>query len=309
MVAFSPTYLPRHRRGAEISLHAVLRWFAARGHDVRVVVDDAGRWSLDDVAIVGAVPRRDALQLCRDADVVLGQLDGRWRALSLAARCRRPAAYFVHIGNVDRRSLYGAPDLTVFNSHTLARGAPWVRNAIVVHPPIDEHDYLTTAGSSVTLVNLSEAKGADLFFSLAARLPDVPFLGVKTSPTQVVRRPAPPNVTIMEPVADMREVYCRTRTLLLPSAYESYGRVALEAAVSGIPTIAHPNPGTIEAMDDAALWADRFDEDGWVQHLGSLDHPATYRERSERARARYEVTASNGELEQLEQALQALQAR
>ena len=40
---------------------------------------------------------------------------------------------------------------------------------------------------------------------------------------------------VVDHTTDMRSVYAQTRVLLVPSVYESYGRVALEAAASGIP--------------------------------------------------------------------------
>jgi glycosyltransferase involved in cell wall biosynthesis len=56
-------------------------------------------------------------------------------------------------------------------------------------------------------------------------------------------RPRLANVQVIPPVAwdRMREaVYARTRVLLMPSEYESYGRCGVEAAHAGVPTIAHP---------------------------------------------------------------------
>ncbi|WP_262928542.1 glycosyltransferase family 4 protein [Streptomyces sp. CBMA152] len=50
----------------------------------------------------------------------------------------------------------------------------------------------------------------------------------------------------------MREhVYSRSRVILMPSLYESWGRVAVEAFASGIPVIAHTTPGLVESMGEA----------------------------------------------------------
>ena len=45
---------------------------------------------------------------------------------------------------------------------------------------------------------------------------------------------------------------------------------AVEAAASGIPTIAHPTPGLQEALGDAGVFVDRDDIDGWETALKEL---------------------------------------
>jgi glycosyltransferase involved in cell wall biosynthesis len=212
----------------------------------------------------------------------------------------------MHMGNVPRRALYGHPELTVFNSELLRDQYAWIAQGLVVHPPIREAGYLSTRGRAITLVNLTEPKGADVFYSLVRQLPDHQFLGVKGTGAQLVPGTIPENLTVLEQVADMREVYGRTRVLLMPSVYESYGRVALEAAVSGIPTIAHPAAGVREAMGDAVLWADRADLNQWTGAIRRLDDPVEYETRSLLARARFEQLDSGGEIDQLERALLGL---
>ena len=67
-----------------------------------------------------------------------------------------------------------------------------------------------------------------------------------------------------------QSVYARTRLLLMPSRSESFGRVGLEAAASGIPTIASPVEGVPEVLGDCALFL----------------HPAVYRGYADRCVAR-----------------------
>src|SRR5678815_5651953 len=82
----------------------------------------------------------------------------------------------------------------------------------------------------------------------------------------------------------MREkVYARTRILLMPSAYETWGRVGVEAMCSGIPVIAHPTPGLTEALGDAGFFDDRDDVDAWAKTVRRLDDPAEYRKASRAA--------------------------
>jgi glycosyltransferase involved in cell wall biosynthesis len=308
IVAFTPTYVPGHRRGAEITLHAELSELAHRGHEIRVVVGPHGTaGAYDGVDVLAEPSRRVVSRLCAVADVLVAQLGDRHRALRLAAYHDRPLAYFVHIGNVQRRRVAGSPELTVFSSNAVRATQPWVEAALVVHPPVDADAYRTSPGDCVTLVNVGPGKGADVFFALARRFPERKFLGVRTS-TERHHGAVPPNVEITGPVGDMREVYGRTHVLLVPSRYESYGRVALEAAASGIPAIARSNAGPREAMGDAALWVDGDDPAAWAGRLTELDDPAVYTRWSGAATARFAAVAGwfTPELDALERALVAL---
>ncbi len=248
---------------------------------------------------------RDA-EYARDADVVIGQLDARWTGMKLAARHGRPYVYYMHIGATPRSHLSGRPDLTVFSSRVVQQRHPWITPSLVVHPPVDPADYRTTPGDAITLVNLSEQKGAPVFWALAARLPDRTFVGARGWGPQLVPPDPPPNVELVGPVDDMRAVYGRTRVLLVPSSYESFGRVALEAGVSGIPAIAHPAEGLRETLGDAPIWVDRDDIDGWVDAVEQLDDSQCYEARSRAARDCASQYDGAAEIDALEHALHAL---
>jgi glycosyltransferase involved in cell wall biosynthesis len=81
-------------------------------------------------------------------------------------------------------------------------------------------------------------------------------------------------------------VYAQTSVILAPSRYESWGRVPLEAAVSGIPTIAHPTRGLRESLGTAALFADRDSPDEWERSVRLLEDQRVFSSVSETARRR-----------------------
>lgn len=92
----------------------------------------------------------------------------------------------------------------------------------------------------------------------------------------------------------------------MPSVYESYGMVGIEAAHSGIPTIAHPTPGLLESLSYAGTYADRDDLDTWERALRSILNPHTWQPLSAVAKRRaaeldpcVELTAWVTELESL----------
>jgi hypothetical protein len=66
-------------------------------------------------------------------------------------------------------------------------------------------------------------------------------------------------------------VFRKTKVLLMPSEYESYGRVGIEAACAGIPTVAHPTLGLQEAFGPTAgIFIDRNDVAAWFNEVSRL---------------------------------------
>lgn len=199
-------------------------------------------------------------------------------------------------------------DLNVFNTH-------WVSDAIqepgiVVHPPLEfDRHHVDETGECVTLVNLQDNKGVGLFYDLADRyrLRGKKFLGVVGTHGEQklpgydgsMHGLMNGNVEIHPTTQDMREVWRRSRVVLMPSEYESYGMVAAEACASGIPVIAHPTPGLAECLDWAGIFVHRDDVQGYEQALRLLlTDEEHYRERSAMAllRARELVSQSQEEL-------------
>jgi glycosyltransferase involved in cell wall biosynthesis len=132
-------------------------------------------------------------------------------------------------------------------------------------------------------------KGGELFRRLAEQMPDATFLGVTGGYGPQQDMSGLPNVDVLPhvPNSEMREqVWSRTRVLLVPSAYESWGRVASEALCSGIPVIATPTPGLVENLGDAGIFIDRADTDGWIGAIRRLQEPAAYQAARGRALAR-----------------------
>lgn len=225
-------------------------------------------------------------------DVVVSHHQHAAHAIRLARRWPGVRSVLLTHNDMDinQRPLQLGPDLVVHNSRwvaeSLARfGTP--RSSLVFHPPVtpDRHRVDAT-GDGVTLVNLNEHKGAHLFYALAEAMPDTRFVGVVGGHgVQIIRRNLP-NVTIVEHTPDMRTVWAQTRVLLMPSIYESYGLVAQEAGLNGIPTVANPTPGLVENIGTGGLFCDRDKLEEWVTTLRGLDNPTTYAAASAYARNR-----------------------
>lgn len=294
-------WMPAHNAGAELTAGALARRLAQRGHQVDVLLSwRAGNpYTLDGVRVHPFQGQGDPFGwfgTSRQPDVVATHLDNTLRAGMLCQMHKVKMVHLIH-NNHDpgkwavRR---GPTDLVAYN-------ADWVRadferwlalqdlpapNAVTVHPAVVADEYATTPGDRVTLVNLWDDKGGVLFWELARRMPDVPFLGV----TGAYGRQEVgdlPNVEVLDhvPAPDMvKLVYARTKVILMPSRYESYGRVGVEAACSGIPTVAHPTPGLRESLGEAGVFVDRSDVDGWERAVRKLLTARGWSAASKRAR-------------------------
>ena len=126
----------------------------------------------------------------------------------------------------------------------------------VLPPIIPPEQYRTaTDRSHAVLVNPAPYKGLDIALALARARSDVPFLLVRTrKPIAIDQSRASlwngmPNISVTGPLGDMRHVYRRARLVLAPSRVsETWGRVASEAHVSGIPVLASDRGGLPESV-------------------------------------------------------------
>ncbi|GHD70141.1 glycosyl transferase family 1 [Streptomyces mirabilis] len=296
---------PEHNAGAEHMLVSMLRPLVKRGHDVSVSLSQHGAarevYEYRGVRVMPLEARIEFAATVRQADIVLSHLECVPSSASLARGFGKPLVVVCHntYRPTFRDMAAGGTSLAVYNSLWMEREAELffaeypksIRPArsLIVRPPVFASDYATKRGDAVTLINCSREKGGELLEALARRMPERQFLAVRGAYGEQLL-PDLPNVEIVEHVdgRDMAaRVYGRTKVLLMPSSYESWGRVGVEALASGIPVLAHPTPGLCESLGEAGIYADRNDADGWQALLERLlKDPAEYRLASKRARAR-----------------------
>lgn len=295
---------PEHNAGAEHMLVSMLRPLVERGHDVQVWLSQQGktreRYEYRGIQVVPPGADLGFASALRRADVVMSHLECVPSTASLARGFGKRMVVLCH--NTFRPSFRdmasGGTALAVYNSRWMQSEAELFfaeypkstrpSRSLIVHPPVFANEYATEPGDAITLINCNMEKGARVLDALARRMPDQRFLAVRGSYGEQLF-PSLPNVEIVGHVdgADMRErVYARTKVLLMPSSYESWGRVGVEAMASGIPVLAHPTPGLCESLGEAGIFADRDDIDGWEAMLRRLVTPAEFRLASKRAKAR-----------------------
>lgn len=336
IIAMVHGYPPDHNAGAEWMLHEMMKYMVSRGHSVDVLLPISG---LKPYEFEGVKVRKyefeDAMELTKRADVVLSHLERTGKGLNFAEHFKKPFVYVVHNSNyldIITRKHRDTPAqrwvYCIYNSQFTKDANAHPNPYCIVHPPIDYKRYHVSHGTKIqpvkevksgrkktisvesslpanehiTLINLFWRKGGVFFHELARQLPEYKFLGVKGMYGKQEESDLK-NVTYMENTPNIKQVYAKTRILLMPSVYESYGRTGIEAMCSGIPVIACPTPGLKESLGDAGIFCEEGDHAAWIDAIKKLDDPAEYERVSKKCLERSANIESlvNKELENMEQ--------
>lgn len=255
-------------RGRATTVVELVAPLAHRGHDVDVFVPSP-RFVLPVDAPLTIQPlgqyRSDT-----SYDVVLYNSGLPSGTLGLINRARAKRLMFQHSYQTNDPGLRLA-DMVWYPSNACAavdKGSRYRK--IVVPPPIDPDRYRTKPGSKVGLSLSSPWKGGAVIAAVARALPQHRFLVVKDGRGNGVSLfRGLPNVELAE-FMDPREFYSQCKVQVFPSRSESYGRVGVEGAVSGIPLIASTDPGIREAMDGHGIYVARGDIPRWTRTVNQL---------------------------------------
>lgn len=299
VLAYVHGYLPHLPAGSEAMLHEMLLALAGAGHDVAVVstdirIEHGSVYRLDDVPVYARYPLDDADEFTADwlPDVVVSHHEHAQRALELAHALDVKAVSLFHNDFPNAHAhMRRRPDLAVVNTHWVNRHlAPSVLGIpfVIVHPPVNREQHRTTPGDAVTFINLYRMKGPEVLWRLARSCPDIKFLGVKGGYGEQVIQRGYPNVEIVESTQDMAgDVWSRTKVLAVPSRYESFGRVVVEAMASGIPVVAANTAGLIESVGKGGILIPRTNPLAWHRRVrGLMDNEDEWQRASAAALAR-----------------------
>jgi glycosyltransferase involved in cell wall biosynthesis len=199
---------------------------------------------------------------------------GDWLAQEVMARARRRGVgvvFWLRTCAYHEAGLFRAADAVVVPSR-FAR--EHYRRTLglacaALPPPLDWEQVRCPAveGRYVTFVNPQPDKGVFLFARLATELarrrPDVPLLvvegrgGVGWLKATGLDCDDLDNLYLMSTTPDARDFYRVSRLVLMPSLWpETFGRVAAEAMVNGIPVLASRRGGLPEVLERAGFLFD-----------------------------------------------------
>lgn len=190
--------------------------------------------------------------------------------IASSLRSERPVAVYLH--NVENHQLGGflAPDprlLYVANSEFSARrwhALSGIESVVIPPLVLPEHYYVESRGDHVLYVNPVPIKGVEIMYALARACPDIPFLVAESWGLDprwreycLKRAESSKNIEWAKPSRDMRTLFARSRTLLMPSIWEeAYGRTAVEAQISGIPVVASQRGALPETVGGGGILVD-----------------------------------------------------
>lgn len=193
---------------------------------------------------------------------------GYWAALRAARFARAEGVknvFFLHNLSYERAELFELFDLVIVPSQF---AADYYRerlgiNPIVIPPLIDENRFKSDsrAPQYLTFINPSTEKGLPLVVEIANELshkrPDIPLLvvGGRTPLKHVQNLPqmkSLSNASYSPGASNPRAIYDVTRLLLVPSlCEETFGRVVIEAAFNGIPSLCSSRGALPEVMGNS----------------------------------------------------------
>jgi hypothetical protein len=253
------------------------------------VGDGAGRWAWHGIPVSGSV-----LSDPNHADVMIVHAGRSWPGVEFRARTGARLVMICHnASEAVRDDLDGAhPDLIVVNSESMALDLDV--DALVINPPAPTPSP-HSIGDHVTMLSLNELKGGPQLWALADRMPDVSFLAIHGGYGKQLDADVD-NVTVLGHVPHDQlgtEVWKRTAVFLQLSSSESWGMAAAEAIAHGIPVVAHPTPGIVENLGEAAVYVDRDDLAGIEAAVrGILTDPAPRVEAARRRALEHEETSA-----------------
>lgn len=279
VAVFVHFYVPYRNAGSETMLHSMCKAVLDAGHELAVfatVMPEAPvHYLYDGVEVVVTNTSYGRMYIQNwHPDVIVTHHDNTVIAKRISSKLKIPLVFISHNDlSVVYPHLALEPDLVVFNTEWLAEKLKQDgMNYTVVHPPVYADEHRTSPGTKVTLVNLNENKGSGVFYELARRRPEWEFLAVEGAHGEQVYPPEDlPNVELVKQTDNMKDdVWSKTRVLLMPSVYESYGMAGVEALASGIPVICHPTAGLRESQGPEGIFVDRDDIDAWDRELFKL---------------------------------------
>lgn len=305
-------YPPTHNCGGEYFLHNMATWLISQGHKCRVLLHQAEKHGITDIYEHEGVevfpPRRNSeVQLYLWCDVAITHLEYTFSTIGMGRTFKRPVVQVVHNDSEYDCVLVSYKDLNIiYNSQWIANKLHYRHRSTVIHPPVDWRKYDLGKdpidNEFITLINLNKNKGGEIFREIARILPERRFLGVGGSYEKQFLADLP-NVEIWPNSPNILPVYERTRILVMPSWYESWGMTATEAMCNGIPVISTRTPGLMENTAGKMLYCDRLDVGAWVEAIESLDDQDKYRSLSATARERSRELDPMDEFVKLEQFL------
>lgn len=249
-------------------------YLAELGHEITVIsrLSPKSEYNINGSVVIAA-KGAEKVDLIKKYDIIFTHLDDSYEATDLAQQYNKPIVHVLHHSfEIDllRKGLRNV--YLVYNSEWVKKDRAYPHPGIIVRPPINPARFegmQPAKDGFITLVNCNKDKGGLILHNIARAMPDKRFLGVLGAHGQQIKG-IQSNITYWETQDDIRKVFAETSVLIVPSVYESYGRIAIEAAACGIPVVSADTPGLHESLGNAGVFVRRNDFPGWLHAIRSV---------------------------------------
>ena len=300
ILALVKLYFHRNKSGGEAYLHHFLKHLLNKypNFKIRVLIPsmrEMKKYEFEKIEIIETTEDfKSSLLYCNKSDLVISQLDFAFETINYCLDHKIPIIKIFHNSIDQYNKFIENPNIIkIFNSKYtkndyIKRGLMPV-NDYIIYPYTDfkklsKYKNNTENRDYITLINPSENKGANIVLKLAQKLTREKFLIVKGGYYPHHQKPFLdqfknlPNCHIIENTSDIiNNIFLKTKILLQPSNYETYGMCASEASCFGIPTIINKNsPGLLENMTKLSLGGIDNQIDTYLKVIKSLEVPENY---------------------------------
>ncbi len=293
-------YFDKNKAGGEAYIHHFLKRLQEKTKcNLEVLIpecDKIEKYKYDTIGInrTPDIFNNDFLEYCNDADIVITHLDYAFETVNYCLGIKKPVIMIFH-NSIEQYNPFieNQNVIKVFNSDYvkkdyLNRGLT-PNNCYLLYPytdfkklskykkNVDDREY-------ITLINPSENKGAAVVLELAHNNPKRKFLIVKGGYYLYQQKPfldvfkTLPNCHIIENTPNIiNDIYLKTRLILQPTIYESYGMVSSEASCFGIPCIVNKESGgLIENLGKMCLGGYNNNIESYQKVIDALDVEENY---------------------------------
>jgi len=280
--------------GSESYINTIMKYLVSKGHEVHVLTNPTmAEHGENRNGIIFNTKILDDNEIEKEyewADMVCTQIAFTPRVLKLTRHYNKPLIYLIHNNHsvcfweVKQEDCWMAcycADWIKEHHHKEFLFKP--EREMTFYPPVLFEDYTITdevvlhERECITLVNRCANKGVLTLNQAAQDLPEYKFLAVKGSYGEQVNAFPARNIELVNHTSNMRDdVYARSKIVIMPSKKETWGMVAIEAMCSGIPVVAHPTSGLVEACGDAGIFINRDKGLIWKSVLQKLMTDSEY---------------------------------
>jgi len=255
VLAIVHMYPHKNLSGGELYIHNVLKEIQQRGHSVTVLIpkcEKIEKFEYEGIKIF-ETNEKNYLEYIKSCDLAVTHLDFSNEVGDYCTMINKKCMLIIHsyheiyFRQTTRNNIF-----VVYNCYLIfeeyKKNKKINKNYCIFHPYIDFQNFLKNFDVDIeereyiTMINPSASKGGDVAYTLAKHFKNKKFLIVQGGYYKHLQNLDKfrklSNVFVIKNTKDiLNSVYKRSKIVLMPSRFETYGMVAGEAMAMGIPVI------------------------------------------------------------------------